>query len=128
MTRPREQALVLLAKARQDEVLLEEVLASPRVADEIVGFHAQQAIEKLLKAALSLREIRYRKTHDLRELLDLLRDIGCALPERIDRVDDLTPYGTLLRYEAMSLDQPVDRQEMLDLVRQVRRWVESQLG
>ena len=35
----REQALLLLKKAAQDEALLDEVLASARVSDEVIGFH-----------------------------------------------------------------------------------------
>ena len=48
-----EQALLLLRKAGQDEILLEEVVRSKRISDEIIGFHCQQAIEKYLKAVLS---------------------------------------------------------------------------
>src|ERR1039458_4805249 len=38
---------------------------------EIVGFHCQQAAEKYLKALLTRYQIEFRKTHDLRVLLDL---------------------------------------------------------
>jgi hypothetical protein len=46
----REQALLLLRKFAQDEALLDAVLASDRVSDEVIGFHCQQAAEKILKA------------------------------------------------------------------------------
>ncbi len=49
----REQALLLLRKAAQDESLLDEVLDSVNVGDEVIGFHCQQAAEKMLKALLS---------------------------------------------------------------------------
>jgi HEPN domain-containing protein len=51
--KPREQALLLLRKAAQDEAVLDHVLESIEVSDEIIGFHCQQAAEKLLKALLS---------------------------------------------------------------------------
>jgi HEPN domain-containing protein len=73
-----EQALLYLDKAAEDEVLVDEVIASPRVSDAVIGFHCQQAVEKLLKALLSHVGVRFRKTHDLRELLDLLADHGAA--------------------------------------------------
>ena len=41
-----EQARLLFAKGCQDEALVDEVLASTQVSDEIVGFHCQQAAEK----------------------------------------------------------------------------------
>ena len=49
----REQALLLLRKAAQDESLPDEVLDSENVSDEVIGFHCQQAAEKMLKALLS---------------------------------------------------------------------------
>ena len=49
----REQASLLLRKAAQDEALLDEVLGSKMVSDEVIGFHCQQAAEKMLKALLS---------------------------------------------------------------------------
>ena len=49
----REQALLFIKKACQDEALLAEVVFSKAVSDETFGFHCQQAAEKLLKAILS---------------------------------------------------------------------------
>lgn len=38
-----EQALLYLDKAAEDEVLVDEVISSPRVSDAVIGFHCQQA-------------------------------------------------------------------------------------
>jgi HEPN domain-containing protein len=48
MTR-REQSVMLLRKAAADERLVEKALDDADVADELVGYHCQQAAEKLLK-------------------------------------------------------------------------------
>jgi HEPN domain-containing protein len=63
----REQALLLLRKAGQDEALPDEVLASRSVDDEVIGFHCQQAAEKILKALLPISECGFarRITSDL---------------------------------------------------------------
>ena len=45
----REQALLFMRKAAQDEALLDAVLESDTVSDEVFGFHCQQAAEKMLK-------------------------------------------------------------------------------
>ena len=66
----REQALLLLNKAAEDEALLDEVLESERVSDTIFGFHCQQAAEKLLKALLSGLGVRFGRTHNLKVLMD----------------------------------------------------------
>ena len=47
----REQALLFIKKASQDEALLAEVISSKAVSDETFGFHCQQAAEKLAIAS-----------------------------------------------------------------------------
>ena len=59
---PLERAKLLLAKARDDETVLEEIISNEKIRDEIIGFHAQQAAEKLLKALLMAKNIPYRRT------------------------------------------------------------------
>jgi hypothetical protein len=46
-------ARVPLTRALDDETLVRKVCSDADVADSIVGFHAQQAAEKLIKATLS---------------------------------------------------------------------------
>jgi len=43
----REQALLFLRKAAQDESLLDAVLECPSVSDELIGFHCQQLFKHL---------------------------------------------------------------------------------
>lgn len=50
------------------------LLADAEISDEIVGFHAQQAVEKWLEAVLGSRGIEFEHTHDLRRLL--VNDVG----------------------------------------------------
>jgi HEPN domain-containing protein len=42
--------------------------------DDVVGFHAQQAVEKALKVALVLADIDFSRSHDLRELVGIAAD------------------------------------------------------
>ena len=95
----REQALLLLRKAAQDEALLDAVPESAGVTDEIIGFHCQQAAEKMLKALLSDIGVRFRKSHELGALISLLENSGYALPEELAELDVLTPFGAIYRYE-----------------------------
>jgi HEPN domain-containing protein len=50
----RDHALVLLRKATDDATAARKFADDPEIADAIVGFHAQQAVEKALKAVLSV--------------------------------------------------------------------------
>ena len=69
---PPDPADVLLRKARDDERLARLVVGNADASDEQIGFLAQQAVEKAIKAVLSHFGVRYRRTHDLAQLLDLL--------------------------------------------------------
>ena len=70
--RDLEQARVLLAAAERDSTALHGMSDPAVFADEIFGFHAQQAIEKLLKAWLASLGETYPLSHDLASLLDML--------------------------------------------------------
>jgi hypothetical protein len=49
----------LLGLAREDLVAAEALDRAERVSDAPVGFHAQQAVEKALKAAVASRDRRW---------------------------------------------------------------------
>jgi len=100
MSGPGDLPQVLLGLAREDEFAVRSLLPVPGVADSILGFHAQQAVEKSLKAALASRGIEFPYTHDLDGLLELCRTSGLDIPRELDGVDLLAPYGVHMRYGA----------------------------
>ena len=124
---PLERAELLLAKARDDETLLEEIMSNEKIRDEIMGFHAQQSSEKLLKALLMGKNISYRRTHDLRELIDLIRDNDIEFPESLMEIRTLSPFAVEFRYDYIPLEEEDDfnRQKALEMVQQLRKWVEN---
>ena len=98
----REHAELLLHKAEQDEFALEKLISDPASPDEIIGFHAQQAIEKTLKAVLTNSAIYYGRTHNLGVLLDLLRANIISFPRNSRKSRRLTPFAVDFRYEDMA--------------------------
>jgi HEPN domain-containing protein len=64
-----EVAQLLLEKATGDLAALRVLAADPNQADHVVGFHAQQAVEKSIKAVLASREVEIPMTHDLGHLV-----------------------------------------------------------
>jgi len=126
---PLERAELLLAKARDDETLLEEIISNEKIRDEIIGFHAQQSSEKLLKALLMGKNISYRRTHDLRELIDLIRDNNLEFPESLMEIRTLSPFAVEFRYDYIPLEEEdeFNRQKALEMVQQLRKWVENTL-
>ena len=124
----RERALLFLEKAAEDEAVVSEWAGSPLISDTIFGFHCQQAVEKLLKATLIYAGIDFRRTHDLRELMDIMSDKGLPLPETLTDLDTLTPYAVEYRYEDVALEEePMDRHSACEMIRKLRAWVEETL-
>lgn len=62
----RDLAKVLARKAEGDARVARKLAPDPDIDDEAVGFHAQQAVEKWLKAVMALRGLEEARIHDLR--------------------------------------------------------------
>ncbi|GJL54452.1 MAG: hypothetical protein NPIRA02_15840 [Nitrospirales bacterium] len=80
MKQPLDLAQRYLLIADRDINTMRILVPITESDDEAIGFHAQQAVEKCLKALLSLHQIPFRKTHDIGELVDLLADFGKSVP------------------------------------------------
>jgi HEPN domain-containing protein len=128
--RSRERAEILLRKAAQDEFTVLKLIPDPASPDEVIGFHAQQAVEKMLKAVLSFKSVRYRRTHDLVELMDLVRENGITFPEIVEESRRLGPFATTFRYDDLLAEpeEPFDRSWALECIRRTRAWAESVVG
>jgi HEPN domain-containing protein len=117
----------LMAAALRDLKLIESNLNNPDCADELFGFHAQQAVEKALKAWLRSRGVEYPPTHDVFLLVDLLSrdgvDVGSLYP-----MEALTPFAVQYRYEGLDLDEDFDRKGIFKRVRRLFLKVQSLLG
>ncbi|HEY6730097.1 MAG TPA: HEPN domain-containing protein [Solirubrobacterales bacterium] len=88
----------LLALAREDLAAAEALDRAERVSDAPVGFHAQQAVEKALKAVIARRDTDFPFTHDIGLLMQLCQDAGLELPADLAEADRLTPYAAAIRY------------------------------
>jgi len=88
----------LLALAREDLAAAEALDRAERVSDAPVGFHAQQAVEKALKATIANRDSDFPFTHDIGLLMQLCQDAELELPADLSEADRLTPYAAAIRY------------------------------
>jgi len=98
------------------------------VFPELSCFHAQQCVEKALKALLLQLHVEFPRTHDLARLLDLLKTARIDLPAEVDEAFALTQYAVQTRYPGIW--EPVTRQEAREaalIAAQVLEWVERQL-
>jgi HEPN domain-containing protein len=118
-----DQAQLLQRKAAQDLAVLRKLIGDPVISDETLGFHAQQAAEKMIKALLALEGHEYPRTHDLGLLLDLLASVDVRIPDPLLSVEILTPFATVFRYDDLPLEATIDRQEWLPLLLALEEFV-----
>ena len=122
-----EHAQMMLTVARRDLKAMDGMKAHAEFFDdEIFGFHAQQAAEKALKAWLSLAGVEYPRTHDLRQLFELLKQSGESIPEAFHQLMHLTDFAVQFRYESLvALDADLNRTELTQQVGEVIAYVEK---
>lgn len=111
----KDHALRMLEMAKQDHQALAHMLDASSFSEEIFGFHAQQSIEKALKAWIARRGLEYPKSHDISALLKILQDHGEDLSE-FSSLEDYTIFAVQYRYEAYDQsEEPLDRQEVIKI-------------
>jgi HEPN domain-containing protein len=125
---PGRLAAILARKATEDAVALSEFEGNLNIADSILGFHAQQAIEKWLKAVLADKGVDFEYTHDLRRLIELVEEIGITFPFITGEIVMYTEFAVPLRYEDLLDAEPLDRGAAVTLVNEVEAWAQGLLG
>lgn len=100
------------------EKWLKKALADLRVAEKlfeigeepwIIAFHAQQAVEKALKAYLILHGKHFGKTHNLSQLIDLCSEIDQEFQQLHElSIDELYPLAVGARYPDTGIEVTMD--------------------
>lgn len=90
-------------------------------------FHAQQCVEKYLKARLQEAGIIFTKTHNLTVLLDLLLPVEPGYDSFRLKLLALTLFAVAYRYPGASADKDTAR-EALDFCKEIRQEVRLSLG
>ncbi|MGI8429991.1 MAG: HEPN domain-containing protein [Solirubrobacteraceae bacterium] len=114
-----------LELARDDHAAAAALL-DVAVSDAIVFFHAQQAVEKALKAMLAAASADFPRTHNIAVLMLLCEDAKIELPPSLAEADLLTPYAVAARYGATS-PATVDRQSALRFAAQAVDWADRHI-
>ena len=90
-------------------------------------FHAQQCVEKYLKALLVAQGLTFPRTHDLVALSDLCLQGGITIPVAQDALDRLAAYAVQVRYPGVepALDEA---REAIQVAQAMRRFVRKSLN
>lgn len=121
MTPLHDEAERLLRLAGRDYRTFTILRNHPEAELAPTCFHAQQAVEKALKAVLTTKQIDFRRTHDLEELANLLGDIGVAVPFPPREFRRLNPFAVEFRYDDESIVL-ITRDDADRLVRRTLDW------
>lgn len=82
------------------------------ISDEIIGFHAQRAVEKWLTAVLGSRGIESEYTHDLHRLIaEVIAAVG-EFPFDTGEVVALAEHAVPLRYELLVPSHSIGRRRL----------------
>ncbi|MCX6150426.1 MAG: HEPN domain-containing protein [Ignavibacteriales bacterium] len=118
----------LLLLARKDILALKGMLENKEMFhDEVFGFHAQQAVEKSLKALLCLNAIEFRKTHDLSLLFNQIFENKFEIPDNLEDLQALNDFAVEYRYDLFFEEEGLNRREILEKVNDLFLFVEKKI-
>ena len=112
---------MLLALAFEDAAAFRVLISSGSVHPATALFHAQQAVEKAIKAVLVLHCVPFGRTHDLVELGYRAEEAVSGSPCAIERLARLNPYAVAFRYAEPSADL-LEPEEAEEVVASVTEW------
>jgi len=94
-----------------------------------ITFHAQQAIEKYLKAYLVYKQVKFKKTHNILKLLDLCINEDKEF-EKLKELDleGFSEYATEFRYPSYSEPTLEEAEEAIRIAEKVRELVVKKLN
>jgi len=117
------------AKANNDLLNASHTLKlGKRCPTDTVCFHAQQCVEKYIKAFLVAENIKFPRTHDIEVLVSLLHK-HIRFPLTIEQQRQLTGYASAARYPGFS--EPIslaEAKEAVKIARRVKKEIQKLLG
>ena len=121
MTPSHEEALRALRMADRDIIAFSKMKSDPDFHFTTTCFHAQQAIEKCLKAVMFESGILFPPIHDLVRLAVTLLEHGVVVPCSVDDLRKLNPFAATFRYDDTDIPL-ISGDEVGKMVDAMRRW------
>ena len=118
-----------LARSDLDLRLAERALGIPPALAAGAAYHAQQAVEKALKAFLAAHSTPFPFTHNLTVLLPLCQALDTAFVQFGSVAATLTPFATQFRYPGGPLEPTIaDAEQGLRDATMLVSFVRTKLG
>ena len=88
---------------------------------DVIGYHIQQAVEKLMKFILNENGIEFKKVHFIEQLCEQFDEEGLALPDWVEQNSVmLSRWATETRYGDNLV---VVRKKMMDIMEKTDAWL-----
>ena len=100
----------------------------PEYSDTL-AFHCQQATEKYIKCLLEIHSIPFKRSHDLRYLLDLLDEAIPINKQLYESTMKLNAFGVEIRYPDIKIELTTkDREDAIQIAKDFREFLEFHIG
>lgn len=90
---------------------------------EIICYHCQQTVEKLLKGFLISKGVTIKKTHDLGLLAEMMQEYVEVDEKYLEMCDELTPYGVKIRYPQELFIEEYQVKKALEETQELHDWL-----
>jgi HEPN domain-containing protein len=129
MRNPHDYALTLLQLADRDvrAFLALKNDVEWNVDPHTICFHAQQGVEKSLKAVLVSRNLEVGRTHDLNKLFYQIEELSISFPISLEELSKLNPYAVTVRYDDLEVDT-ITVNEAEKMLAKVFEWAKAVIG
>lgn len=116
-----------VSKAEEDYRVARRERGAKPAAHDAVCFHAQQCVEKYLKALLQEYNLPFSRTHDLEALLNLCLPVAPDLERHREDTQWLTVFAVEVRYPGMRATRK-DAERCFQIARLIRTLGRRHLG
>lgn len=116
-----------IKKAEEDCLVANRELRAEPPASEAVCFHAQQCIEKYMKAILQENEVEFEKIHDLDVLLGQCIDFLPGLEDFRDELIKLSTYAVDVRYPGFDVSKE-EAAECVKIMEKISKVIRNYFG
>lgn len=118
-----------LIKAKHDLFTAQLILKNQPDYTDIISFHSQQTIEKVLKAFLTFNKVKIKSNHDLIFLLEECKKIDTEFENfSLELISDINEVGMSVRYQDIE-DDPKQKEAFmfLELARELNEFVNKKI-
>ena len=119
-----------ILKAESDLKIAKDELITQDPATDAICFHAQQVVEKYLKAFLIFNNREIKKSHNIAEIIKQCTEIDPEFNQLLDwGADELTDYAVSVRYGGdFYFPSEKEASEAVELAEKIKRFVLNKLS